>query len=58
MFDTGADYTNSFRHLHKLNVKNEYVTDEDINNLVEILMSFCIGLDELKEFNKSKYPKE
>ena len=53
MFDTGADFTNSFRHLHKL-------TDDEatINELVETLMSFCIGLDELREYNKPKFPKE
>jgi hypothetical protein len=53
MFDTGADFTNSFRHLHEFQTK-----DEDTNKLVEILLTFCCGLDELKEFNKPKYPKE
>ena len=54
MFDTGADFTNSFRNLNKLTS----LKDNENENLVEILMSSCISLDELKEFNKPKYPKE
>jgi hypothetical protein len=58
MFDTGADFTNSFRNLNKLAQLEDKGNDEAINNLVETLLTSCIGLDELKEFNKPKYPKE
>lgn len=60
MFDTGADFTSCFRYLNKFQMNNDAKKIDDIklDVLVDYLIPFCCSLDELKEHNKAKYPKE
>jgi hypothetical protein len=60
MYITGADFTNSFRNLNKLefSLDSMDVTDEEINKFVETYLGFCCEISELRDASKPRFPKE
>ena len=58
MFETRADFTNSFRKLSLLELNCRAHIAEDIEKYLKIILPECCGLAELKAFFKPKFPKE
>ena len=58
MYETGADFTNSFRSLNKINLNGLDDIDKDVNNYLEIILAECCSLDEYKKTFKPNFPKE
>lgn len=58
MSETGADFTNSFRRLNKLQINGREKIKQDISDYLNIILKECSSLDELKETVKPKFKPE
>lgn len=58
MYETGADFTNSFRKLSLINAKDKNNIDKDINDFLKIITEECSCVDEFREIFKPKFPVE
>ncbi len=58
MYETGADFTNSFRKLSELKFTGKVNLEKDLNEFFEIISNELRPLDETKNFYKPKFPKE
>ena len=58
MYETGCDFTNSFRKLSFLSLNGENQIEKDISDYIDIILKECRPLDEMKNFFKPKFPKE
>lgn len=58
MFQTGADFTNSFRKLAQLKLNGPDRIDEDIKDYLSLIESDCCPVDEFKAFNRPRMNKE
>ncbi|CAF0971086.1 unnamed protein product, partial [Brachionus calyciflorus] len=56
MYETGADFTNSFRKLSLFDITDN--KDEDIKKFMSIILEQCASVDEIRGFFKPKMPKE
>jgi len=59
MYNTGADFTNSFRNLNKLKLPsdNEASRNESIEHMVDVLVTFSCSVDELRDLSQPMFPK-
>lgn len=57
MYETGADFTNSFRHLSLLSVNKDNF-ENDISDFLKIIIQECSLLNEYREIFKPKFPEE
>ena len=58
MYETGADFTNSFRKLAQLRLSGKSHIDCDIKEYLSIILEDCSSINEMKDFFKPKFPKE
>ena len=59
MYETGADFTGSFRKLSQLRFSGEDRIEQDVAELVKALsVECCSSVDEYKSFFKPKLPKD
>lgn len=58
MYETGVDFTNSFRKLSLLDLNVPDEIDKDIKNFITIILNECRSLEESKNFLKPKFPRE
>jgi serine/tyrosine/threonine adenylyltransferase len=58
MYETGADFTNSFRKLSQLTLSGKDKIDNDLENYLSIILNECCSVDELKTFYKPKFDGE
>lgn len=58
MYETGADFTNTFRKLSLLKFTSIENIDKDIEESLEIILKQCSSIDEIRSFFKPKMPKE
>jgi hypothetical protein len=58
MYETRADFTNSFRKLSLLNLNGPGHIDKDIDDFLHIILKECCSIEELKFFIMPKFPKE
>lgn len=57
MYETGADFTNTFRKLNLVKFSTEQ-TDIDNTEFLNIIIKECASVDDMKSFFKPKMPKE
>ena len=58
MYETGSDFTNTFRKLSLLNVKDKKNLESDIKEFLHLITDECSKFDEYKETFKPKFPTE
>jgi hypothetical protein len=58
MYETGADFTNSFRRLSELRLTGPENIERDVAEFLPILERECSPLDEYKSTFKPKLPRE
>ena len=58
MYETGADFTNSFRKLSDLKFTGRENLEKDLNEFLEIISKELRPLEETKNFYKPKFPIE
>jgi len=58
MYNTGADFTNSFRKLSELKLNGKDMIENDIDEYIKTILKQCSSVTEMKAFHKPKFPKE
>ena len=58
MYNTGSDFTNSFRKLSELNTNGREKIEDDIMEYMKIILKQCCSISEMLTFHKPKFPKE
>ena len=58
MYESGADFTNSFRKLSELNTSGRHSIDDDIKIYLKVILKQCNSIAEMKSFCKPMFPKE
>ena len=58
MYETGSDFTNSFRKLSELSLNGKEKIEEDVNEYLNVILKQCCSITEMKTFHKPKFPKE
>ena len=58
LYETGSDFTNSFRKLSELKTSGRENIDQDISSYLKIILLECSSLNEFKQNLKPKFPLE
>ena len=58
MYETGADFTNSFRKLSQLKLTGAEKVDDDIKQYLQDFLTECSSVDEFIALNRPKMPRE
>jgi uncharacterized protein YdiU (UPF0061 family) len=57
MYETGADFTNTFRRLAELRFNGVNEIDRDVEDFLAVIELECSPIDEFKRFFKPRLPK-
>lgn len=58
MYETGSDFTNSFRKLSELQTNGRENIDKDISDYLQIILQECCPCNEFKQNLRPKFPLE